>query len=313
VFARTQCVYGHPPASCVPQKGGPEGLDVLSDRLMFRAAYRNFGTHESLVLNHSVVVADPNAPNGTRIGIRWYEARNLSGTPTIFQQGTYAPDDTPTNLLWRWMGSIAMDKGGDIALGFSASGPNDFPSLRYVGRVPGDSPGELLQSEQTFPAAYSGPQTEVQGRWGDYSAMSVDPVDDCTFWYTNEYVELDTVILGAWRTRIGAFKFPSCDATTAVDVRTFATRRTKAGVEVSWRTGVETEILGFNVWRSSGEIRRKLNRALVPAKHSGKPTGAAYRFVDRKAKSRTLHTYRLQVVDLKGKRSWYGVGSAPAR
>jgi hypothetical protein len=271
------------------------------------------GTHESLVVNHSVVVTDPNAPNGTRIAIRWYEMRNLSGTPTIFQQGTYAPNDTPTNLLWRWMGSIAMDHSGDIALGFSASGPNDFPSVRYVGRLAADPVGTLPQSEQTFPAPYGGPQTEVQGRWGDYSAMSVDPADDCTFWYTQEYLRTDTVLLGIWWTRIGAFKFPSCQATTAVDVRTFATRRTTAGVEVSWRTGTETDIVGFNVWRSSGKSLSKLNRALVPAKHSGETSGAAYRFVDRKAKGRTLHTYRLQVVDLKGNRSWYGVGSAPAR
>jgi hypothetical protein len=306
-------VYGHPPASCVPQKNGPEGLDVLGDRIMFRAAYRNFGTHESLVVNHSVVVADPNAPNGTRIGLRWYEVRNLSGTPTVHQQGTYAPADTPANLLWRWMGSIAMDRSGDIAIGFSASGPNDFPSVRYVGRLAADPLGTLPQSEQTFPAPYGGPQSEVQGRWGDYSAMSVDPVDDCTFWYTQEYLRTDLVLLGIWWTRIGAFKFPSCQGPTAVDVRTFATRRTKAGIQVSWRTGTETDILGFNIWRSSGESRRKLNRALVPAKQSGKPSGAAYRFVDRKAKGRTLRTYRLQVVDLKGKRSWYGVASAPAR
>ena len=199
-FVRPQCVYGYGP-NCVPQKGGAQMLDVLGDRLMFRMAYRNYADHQSLLINHSVVA------NGSD-GIRWYELRFPNGTPSIHQQGTYAPTDPATNPLWRWMGSVAMDKVGNLALGFSASGPNDYPSVRYVGRNATDPLGQLPQNEVTLYTG-SGPQTQVEGRWGDYSDLTVDPTDDCTFWYTQEYLGSD-LVFGAWRTRIGSFKFNNC-------------------------------------------------------------------------------------------------------
>jgi hypothetical protein len=143
-FVRPQCVYGYGP-NCVPQKGGPQQLDVLGDRLMFRLPIRNFGKHESVVLNHTVV-ADG------RAGIRWYEVRiPTGGSPAIYQQGTYAPADSVTNPLWRWMGSAAMDRSGDLALGFSASEPADYPSVRYTGRA---TPGGL-DSARRAPARCS--------------------------------------------------------------------------------------------------------------------------------------------------------------
>jgi hypothetical protein len=199
-FVRPQCTYGY--GDCPLQKGGPQGLDALGDRLMFRLAYRNFGDHESLVLNHSVKV-------GTVLGIRWYEIRNPVNGPTIYQQGTYAPDDPVADPLSRWMGSIAMDKKGDIALGYSASGVNDYPSLRYTGRAPTDPLGQMTQAEESIFTG-TGPQTEVEGRWGDYSELSVDPTDQCTFWYTNEYLETDLAVVGTWATRVGSFKFTGC-------------------------------------------------------------------------------------------------------
>ena len=202
-FVRPQCVYGY--GDCVPQKGGPQQLDVLGDRLMFRMPYRKLNnTTSSILLNHSV-----QTPEG-KVGIRWYEVRiPRNASPDIYQQGTYAPDDTTTNPLWRWMGSIAEDKNGDIALGYSASGPNDYPSIRYTGRAAGDPLGQMTQVEQTAFTG-TGPQTEVEGRWGDYSDLTVDPADDCTFWYTQEYLGVDAVIIGTWRTRIVSFKFPGC-------------------------------------------------------------------------------------------------------
>jgi hypothetical protein len=202
-YVRPQCVYGYGP-NCVPQKGGPQQLDVLGDRLMFRLAYRNFGSYASLLLNHTVVTPD------ARDGVRWYEVRIPKGAaPSVYQQGTYAPTDAATGPLWRWMGSIAQDKRGDIAVGFSASGPNDFPSVRYTGRNAGDPLGQMTQTEQV---AYTGtgPQTEAEGRWGDYSDLTVDPSDDCTFWYTQEYLGQDVLVIGTWRTRIVSFKFPGC-------------------------------------------------------------------------------------------------------
>jgi len=201
-FVRPQCVYGYGP-NCVPQKGGPQGLDVLGDRLMFRMPIRNFGKYESVAINHTVVA------NGTD-GIRWYEVRiPKGGDPSVYQQGTYAPTDAATNPLYRWMGSVAMDKSGDLALGYSASGPNDYPSVRYTGRAASDPPGQLAQAEKVAFTG-TGPQTEVEGRWGDYSDLTVDPADDCSFFYTTEYLAEDTVVIGTWRTRVVSFRFPGC-------------------------------------------------------------------------------------------------------
>ncbi|HEY7872619.1 MAG TPA: hypothetical protein VIC31_07865 [Rudaea sp.] len=193
--------------TCITQPGTTQKLDSLADRMMFRLAYRNFGSYESLVASHSVVA-------GSKGGVRWYELRSPNGTPTVFQASTYAPDTT----AYRWLPSIAMDQAGDIALGYSVStgtAPTIFPSVRYTGRLATD-PINTMQSEVTLFSG-SGSQIGTCGsppractRWGDYSAMTVDPVDDCTFWYTNEYIPANGLF--NWKTRIGNFKFPSCVA-----------------------------------------------------------------------------------------------------
>jgi hypothetical protein len=136
--------------------------------------------------------------------VRWYELRRTpsgSGSFSVFQQSTYSPDST-----FRWMGSMAMDKTGDIAVGYSASSSSVFPSIRYTGRVPTDAAG-TLQAETSLLAG-SGSQLPSLNRWGDYSAISVDPGDDCTFFYTNEYLKSSGTF--NWSTRIGSFKFPGC-------------------------------------------------------------------------------------------------------
>ena len=213
-FVPAQCVYGEGP-NCVPEKIVPGAnaatLDTLGDRTMFRVTYRNFGDHESMVVHHTVVTA-ADAPNGaTRTGLRWYEVRNLSTTPTIYQQSTFAPLD-PTNPLWRWMGSAAMDHMGDIAIGYSASGPNYYPSIHYAGRLATDPLNDLTQGEAVMFAGL-GIQGFPLNRWGDYSDLTVDPNDDCTFWYTQEYAPTNpspSLIDVNWHTRIGSFKFPQC-------------------------------------------------------------------------------------------------------
>jgi hypothetical protein len=180
----------------VPESGG-ESLDTLGDRGMFRNAYRNFGGgREALVGNISV-------SSGGVAGIRWFELAGItSGTPTFVQQSTYQPDTT-----YRWMGSAAMDGLGDLALGFSASSSAIHPQIRYAGRLAGDPAGQLAQGETTLFSG-AGSQQITNHRWGDYSDMTVDPVDDCTFWYTQEYYA--TTSSFNWRTRIGNFKFPAC-------------------------------------------------------------------------------------------------------
>jgi hypothetical protein len=185
--------------SCIPQPGTSQGLDAIGDRLMNRLQYRHFSDgHESLVANHTVGVGSSN----NQAAIRWYEIRNLSTVPTIYQQGTYAPSGDS-----RWMGSMAMDQAGDIALGYSVSSGTISPSIRYTGRLAGDPLGTLPQGEATLIAG-SGSQTSSFNRWGDYSMMAVDPTDDCTFWYTQEYYALTST--AAWQTRVGSFKFPNC-------------------------------------------------------------------------------------------------------
>jgi uncharacterized membrane protein len=185
--------------NCIPQPGTSQRLDAIADRLMHRLAYRNFGDHAALVLNHTV-----DAGSG-RAGIRWYEVRDPGGSPTLYQQGTYAPAGTEH----RWMGSLAMDHTGDMALGYSVSSSNVYPSIRYTGRLAGDPLGQMAQGEATLIAG-AGSQTSPYARWGDYSMMSVDPLDDCTFWYTQEYYQ--TTSSSGWQTRMGSFKFPSCSA-----------------------------------------------------------------------------------------------------
>ena len=160
----------------MPQAGTGDTLDTLGDRSMFRNAYRRFTDgHEALVGNMTV------ESNGVA-GVRWYEINNAtSGSPSFVQQSTYQPDNT-----WRWMGSAAMDALGDIAVGFSASSSSINPQIRYAGRLAGDPPNTLAQGEATLFAG-TGSQTDTVSRWGDYSDITVDPNDDCTFWYTQEY------------------------------------------------------------------------------------------------------------------------------
>lgn len=182
--------------NCIPQPGGTP-VDALGDRLMFRNQYRNFGGYQTMVFNQTV-----DTDGNDHAGIRWYELRDTGSGWGIYQQGTYAPDGNH-----RWIGSIAMDKDGNLALGYSLASTAVYPSVAYTGRLAGDPLGTLPQGESLLVTG-GGSQSSRSGRWGDYSAMSVDPVDDCTFWYTQEYYASDSK--GDWRTRIGSFRFPGC-------------------------------------------------------------------------------------------------------
>jgi len=186
---------------CVAQPEGGELLDSLADRLMHRAAYRNFGTHESIVVSHSVKILQRRT---SASGIRWYELRSPGSSPFIFQQGTFAPDAN-----FRWMPSIAMDKVGDIAVGYSVSGRRLSPSIRYTGRTPTLPLGQM--STEASIVAGSAVQFDSSHRWGDYSSMSIDPTDDCTFWYAQEYIQTKgTKGSFNWSTQLASFKFPGC-------------------------------------------------------------------------------------------------------
>ncbi|HYK53238.1 MAG TPA: hypothetical protein VEV38_06890 [Candidatus Eremiobacteraceae bacterium] len=185
---------------CIPQPGTAVKIDFLGyrQRPTFRLAYRKKVGYEQLVTNQSVQASAGVA------GVRWYEIRRIAGVYSIYQQGTYAPSDG----INRWMGSIAADHHGDLLLGFSVSdGNSTYPGIRFTGRKPLDALGTMTLREGIIQNG-SGSQLSSASRWGDYTAMSVDPVDDCTFWYVNQYIK--TTGSAPWQTRIGTFKFPGC-------------------------------------------------------------------------------------------------------
>ncbi|HUQ08528.1 MAG TPA: carboxypeptidase regulatory-like domain-containing protein [Kofleriaceae bacterium] len=194
-FDANLCNFGR---SCIPQPGAG-GLDSLSTMTMYRLAYRNLGTHEAMVVSHTTDVG------ADRAGVRWAELRDPSSVPTLHQTGTYAPGDGNS----RWMSSIAMDGRGNIAVGYSISSTTTFPGLRYAARLAGDPLGELSQGEAVIVDGTVSQTTA--NRWGDYYTMSVDESDDCTFWFTGEY--MNAASPGDWRTRIASFQMPLCTAT----------------------------------------------------------------------------------------------------
>jgi hypothetical protein len=192
---------------CLPQPGianPAQYLDILSyrQRPTWRLAYRSFKDYEALVTNQSVEAAPGVA------GIRWYEIRRADGVYTLHQQGPYAPGDG----VHRWIGSVAMDQDGNMALGYSVvNGVDVYPGIRYTGRMSGDPLGQMTLGEGTIIAG-TGVQTTTNSRWGDYTSMNVDPADDCTFWYTNEYYTAAGQASSAagWQTRIASFMLPGC-------------------------------------------------------------------------------------------------------
>ena len=191
-FNSALCVAS-PTSSCFPQPAGGTPLDPIREVIMWRLQYRNFGGYETLVGNF---VTDVDGTNHG--GIRWFELRRVGvGAWSLFQEGTYAPDANN-----RWLGSMAMDGSGNMALGFSITSATVFPGIRYTGRTAADPAGTMTVAETTI---MDGAGVQDSERWGDYSSLNVDPVDNCTLWYTNEYVPAS----GLWQTRIARFRFPS--------------------------------------------------------------------------------------------------------
>lgn len=189
--------FADAPTRCpaIPQLGTAQKLDALGERLLYRLAYRRFAGHESLVTNHSIGVSDTvvAAP-------RWYEIRDPGNVPVVAQQGTFSPDSTS-----RWMGSIAMDRFGNIGLGYSASSRRIHPSIRIAAQKFG-GPSGTLGTEQVILNSSSSQDGDGAERWGDYSSMAIDPVDDSTFWFTTEYLGTPYNSSFNWSTRIVAFK-----------------------------------------------------------------------------------------------------------
>jgi hypothetical protein len=179
---------------CIPQPGTTQRLESWTEYPMWRLQYRNFAYHETLVGNHAVDAG------GGRAGVRWFELRRLpAGAWTVRQDATWAP-----GTEHRWMGSAALDQLGNLAVGCSTASDTVFPSLRYAGRLAADPLNQLSQGEGVL---VNGGGSQLGGNvWGRVSALALDPVDDCTFWYTGEYFAASSA--ASWSTRIGAFRFP---------------------------------------------------------------------------------------------------------
>ena len=181
--------------TCVPQPGTDRRLDAQGDKIMPRLVYRRIGRRESIVAVHSV---DTAAGGG---GVRWYEFRLDAGrVPRLFQQGTYAPDG-----LFRWMASPAIDRAGNIGIGYSFGGTPNFPGQRFAGRMADDPPG-LLTLRETILVEGEASQSNTL-RWEDYAQTAMDPSDDCTIWYVGDYLKKDAT---GYSTRIGGFRMPGC-------------------------------------------------------------------------------------------------------
>lgn len=185
--------------TCVPQLGTSNKLDTLGERHMYRLVYRNFGSYSSLLVTQAI---DPDSGGTAKAQLRWWEIRNPSAVaPIVYQNSNFNPTADS-----RWMGSAAFDKLGNIGVGFSASSATMNPAIRVSGRLKND-PKNMLRTEVLVQAG-GGSQTGSLTRWGDYSTMQIDPADDCTFWYTTQYIGTNGTF--NWRTRIASFKFPNC-------------------------------------------------------------------------------------------------------
>jgi subtilisin-like proprotein convertase family protein len=241
-----------------PANNATAALDAIGDRLMHRLQYRNFGTHQSLVVNHTVNVGTGTTLALHQAGVRYYELRNTAGTYVVNEQASFAPDATN-----RWMGSAAMDREGNLAVGYSVSSTTVFPGIRYAGRLAGDPANSLAQGEATLQAG-GFVQTHTSSRWGDYSSLNVDPIDDCTFWHTNEYYLDDQPnITAEWHTRVGSFKVnPTCTApaqgTLQVNVTNCASGLPVAGASIS---------INGNLYGSTGVVGSNLS-TVAPGNYS---------------------------------------------
>ncbi len=180
--------------NCVPQPGTDRRLDSQGDKIMSRLVYRRIGDRESIVGVHSV---NTTAGGG---GVRWYEFRvDKNRAVTLHQQGTYAPEG-----LFRWMASPAIDRLGNIGIGYSFGGPPHFAGQRFAGRLANDPPGTLTLRETVL---VEGEDIQTVMRWQDYTQTAVDPVDDCTLWYVGDYIKKGAA---SYSSKIGAFRLPGC-------------------------------------------------------------------------------------------------------
>lgn len=270
--------------ACISPVRNGESLDCLANFTMYRAQYRWFGSYGSVVVNSTVDAGSD------RAGIRWAELRSNDGDTAWYRQqdGTFAPADG----LERWMGSIAQDGSGNIALGYSVAGSALFPAIRYTSRAAGDPAGTMPGGEVSCVEG-TGAQTSSGSRWGDYSSMSVDPSDDCTFWYTQEYYE----VTGSYdfNTRICSFKLAGCGGPVVVDQEAPGvppalqlTGATSDSISMAWSASVDNVgVAGYEVFRNGSLFA----------------TVATTSYTNSGLTPNTSHGYQVRAYDAAGNRS----------
>lgn len=270
----------------VPQPGGATNLFPLKQPLMWRVQHRTINDKQYLVGN-MVTDVDGNDYHG----VRWWQLERpvstTNGGWTLKDEGTYTLNDG----IHRWMASAAMDGDGNIAVGYNASGTSDFPGMRYAGRLKDDPPGTMPRGENII---VEGSASNGSSRYGDYSSLNVDPVDDCTFWYTAQYNPATT-----WSTRIGAFKFEQCGCELSLDIInvTGATVPGDNEIEVSWNDSATPEMIEYKVYRSTTAGENYIYIDTVADSSPGTGNSGTYSYTDTTVSGGTTYYYIVRASD----------------
>ncbi len=231
----------------VPQPNASQRLDPIREVILHRLQYRRFDTHESLVGVFPTNIDPATSGSSVNAGLRWFELRRIGGAGdwALHQEGTFDVGEPSEN---RFEGSIAMDEAGNMALAYSITRteePTVYPSIWYTGRL-ADDPASVMTQAEVEVAAGTNAQTS-SGRWGDYASINIDPTDDCTFWYSGEYMPDDR-----WGTHISSFKFEQCGCLLANVFEPTNLAATVPGdnvIQLGWDDSATPEILEYEVWR----------------------------------------------------------------
>ena len=269
--------------ACFEQPGTGTTLDPLREVIMNRLQYRNFGDYEVLVGNFVTDV------DGTeRGGVRWFELRRTGGISapwTLFQEGLVSPDSDS-----RFMAASAMDQSGNIAVAYNVTSDTTFPSLRYSGRLADDPAGTMPFGETSI---IEGSGSNSSNRYGDYSAMGVDPADDCTFWFTGMYNTS-----GNWSTRIASFRFEACGCDLAPNALGAAgSNNGDNRVDLTWNDSELDTVAEYRIQRGTSPGGPYTTIATVPDSSPGIPNGAGYSFSDETVSGGITYYYVVTASD----------------
>ena len=281
----------------VPQPGTSSELDPIREVVLHRLQYQNTTSHEVLV-GVLPTNLEPTSTTAVNAALRWFELRRTGGDWTLFQEGTFSPGDSDEN---RFVGSVAMDQSGNVAMGYSITDVDPtspvYPSLRYTGRLVDDPTGVMTQAEvQQVTGSGTG-----SGRWGDYAAITVDPADDCTFWFTSQFQNGS-----GWATQITSFRFDECGCDYVVEPPVAAAAATAPNVvTISWNDSPQALMTEYLVYRSRNPGPPYELVATVADSSPGVGGGAGYQFLDTHVSGGITYFYAVRASDGAACRSDY--------